>query len=302
MDFGDDFNFDGVDLNDASGTGGMGDDSDMMGSGSGFRGGGDDFGAGDLGADFGGTSDLGGASDFGASGMDDDFDTMLGNGISGQSNGDPNSGQFTDSFDDPNNGDFSDTPSSGQGFNKKYIIAIAAGVAIILLACIIGIVVKNKKNKDSELDQLQAQQQTQTQVKSTETDADKIMQSGNTQGNTGSTGGSTSSTKYTVDENNFNWIELSGTDDITFEGDYKEMTFTITGIDHYARKVDESGTMEVKSVLTGSIGGLPGTYTINIPYEKGVQLQQMDQKYLTITVQILLGDYKGQTVVGDIRY
>ena len=96
----------------------------------------------------------------------------------------------------------------------------------------------------------------------------------------------------------FNWTEIEDDAQIAYNNSYSELTFTITGIKHYARSVDVNNNLVIKTTLTGSISGLSGTYSLDIPYNKGTKLVVGNQ----FTVQVLLGQYNGKTVVCDIVY
>lgn len=76
------------------------------------------------------------------------------------------------------------------------------------------------------------------------------------------------------------------------------MTFTITSIEHKARAVDTNNNLVVITTLQGSISGLSGTYELDIPYNKGVELVVGN----SFTVHVQLGTYNGKTVVGEIQY
>ena len=107
------------------------------------------------------------------------------------------------------------------------------------------------------------------------------------------------------DNKSMQWSEISDSEKIKFNKELTDMTFTITDIKHYARVIDATNSLEVKTTLTGTIGGLPGTYVIDIPYDKGTGLVEGSHKlvegdYFTVHVQI--GTYNDRKVVGEISY
>lgn len=93
------------------------------------------------------------------------------------------------------------------------------------------------------------------------------------------------------------WTELlDSTADVKFQDEYKELTFVVLEIHHYARKTSDS-TLGLKTTITGSLSGLSGTYEMDIPYNKGIKLRVGTE----FTVKVQIGEYNGKTVVGEIR-
>lgn len=106
------------------------------------------------------------------------------------------------------------------------------------------------------------------------------------------------SVNYYKDENDFQWMEVTDSENIIFDSTYTEKVFSITTVKHYARTVDSANNIVIKTTLTGSISGLPGTYTIEIPYSKGVKLKSGN----SFTINVLMGTYNDKIVIGDITY
>ena len=106
----------------------------------------------------------------------------------------------------------------------------------------------------------------------------------------------TSSTITDLSSNS--WISIDKNQSVVFNTDYKELMFTVTSINHLAKKVDITGNLVVKTQLTGGISGLTGSYILDVPYSKGIKLVVGD----SFTVKVQLGTYRGKTVVGEIVY
>lgn len=93
------------------------------------------------------------------------------------------------------------------------------------------------------------------------------------------------------------WVSIDKTE-IAFSEEYVPTQFFITGIEHVARVVDEENNLEIKTILTGSIYGYPGTYKLDIPYYLGYPL--VTEKPFDVQVQV--GKFNGKTVIGNIKY
>lgn len=244
---------------------------------------------------------FGGNQGFGnAQGFDDSFADMNPSSPNGMSsnNGqvDPDRNQFENMFSDQNNIG-ADDDNSKENLKKTAIVFAIIGV-IIIIVVIIGASFIGKKNKTKEevtdsgvtiieqpQQQIQVQQQpTQQQVPA---NVDAIMQSGNEP---------ESSTTVNVPKKSSAWTVIDSEQKIEFNSEYKELMFYITGIEHRAKM--EGNSIIVKTVLTGSLSGMSGTYEMDIPYSKGSQLREGQE----FKVSVLLGSFNGKTVVGDIKY
>lgn len=92
------------------------------------------------------------------------------------------------------------------------------------------------------------------------------------------------------------WTEIDPDTSLKFS-DPIEASFTPTNVRHYV-KTTTTGEMEAKSVVTGSISGLTGTYELEIPYSQGRLLKR--GQYFGITYRI--SEINGQQIVSDIIY
>lgn len=245
-------------------------------------------------------------NDTGSSGFGDMFDDgSSGSDIYGQGTPDPNQMQqnngsdyFTDDMDDADD----ITDDQRRMLDKKYIIVIVGGIIIFLLVLFLGSrVLGGKKNNSNEmLDNINQQQQQQVSDKNTNVNVDNIMGNQTQQPvqNNVQQSQQDVNVNYHKDENEFSWMEVTDSENVVFEESYAERIFTITTVKHYARTVDSANNLVMKTTLTGSLSGLPGTYIIEVPYSKGVKLRTGN----SFTVNVLMGTYNDKIVVGDITY
>ena len=252
----------------------------------------DDFDGFDNDTSDGDTLDFGGASNSNNSSFDD-FDADMGSG-----NTLPD-----DAFQGMYNNDDSQSNSDDNNSNlkKTAIIAIVIGVVIVIAAVFIGSRLLNK-DKQTEYDKSQVtiventQQQQQQQQQVVDNNANNVINSGvNPPGYSGGSYNNSSS----VNKDN-DWVLLD-TETLTptsveFDTEYKERIFTVTEIEHYARKTDNYVVIETR--LKGSLSGISGTYEVRLPYNKGSQLKVDNE----IAVWVLFGNYNGNKVVGDITW
>lgn len=238
------------------------------------------------------------------SGFGDLFDDgSSGSDMYGQNTLDPNQTQQqndgSDYFaDDMDNADDL-TDDQRRTLDKKYIILIAGGIIIFLLVLFLGSrVLGGKKNNSNEmLNSINNQQQVSNE--NTNVNVDGIMNNGTKQPTQNSTQLKQDvNVNYYKDENEFSWMEVTDNENVVFEQEYAERIFTITTVKHYARTVDSANNLVIKTTLTGSLSGLPGTYIIEVPYSKGVKLKTGN----SFTVNVMMGTYNDKIVVGDITY
>lgn len=152
---------------------------------------------------------------------------------------------------------------------KTAIIAIIIGVVIVIVGLCIAGAVGGKQGQ-------QGQEQVQEKVTSNAENKNEAA-------------------SKSVDSS---WVKISNSEKVTFNKDYKDLTFTVTGIEHYAKKVDSKGNLMIKTELTGSLSGLSGIYNLEVPYNKGARLIVGDE----FTVKVLIGSYGEKSVVGSILW
>lgn len=211
--------------------------------------------------------------------------------------------------------DNQETPENGNehgGLKKQAIIMVVVGVVALLLVIAIASAVGRHSSSnnaaDSSNNSVNNNVVAQTPDNSANTrvdisDNNDYSNSNNTNNNStnnndASTSTDENSVKYVQDENQFNWVEITNNEDVQIEDNYSDMTFTVTGLKFYARSVDTNNNLVIKCVVSGSISGLSGTYTLDVPYNKGVRLVVGN----SFTVHVQLGTYNGKTVVCDMKY
>lgn len=93
------------------------------------------------------------------------------------------------------------------------------------------------------------------------------------------------------------WEEISTDNGVEFNKELKG-TFTVTSVRHYAKVAVSNKEVVLKSVVTGSISGLSGTYEIELPYTKARYLKIGD----TFEVKYHCGVKEGVMFIGEIEY
>lgn len=277
-----------------------------MGSSGGF----DDFDFGDLGTDdlwddtAGGDEEFGdafGLGNGGSSSSGDAFGSGLGNGGNGgdafgQSTN--TSGQQIDNsrlegaFDVSNQYDNTNgTNGDSREVKKMALIFIGVGVVLLIIVFIIAGVV-GKKNQNAVNDNTgNTGTNVAVQPSNVQSDPNEILKSN---GNN-----FTSSSSSAAGPGNLKWSEIPGDEIIeNVSEDFQPNTFLITSVKHYARTVDSDNNLVIKTVLTGAINGLNGSYTLEVPYDKGRRISVGG----SLNVYCRLGTYNGKTVLVELRY
>lgn len=210
--------------------------------------------------------------------------------------------------------DNKETPESGNehgGLKKQAIIMVVVGVVALLLVIAIASAVgrhssNNTVNPNNDGVNNNVVAQTPDNSANTRVDisdnsdysSSNNTNNNSTNNNDASTSNDENSVKYVQDENMFNWVEITNNENVQIEDNYSDMTFTVTGLKFYARSVDTNNNLVIKCVVSGSVSGLSGTYTLDVPYNKGVRLVVGN----SFTVHVQLGTYNGKTVVCDMKY
>lgn len=109
---------------------------------------------------------------------------------------------------------------------------------------------------------------------------------------------SNNNVSYNEKENTEEWVEITASEVIDIPENYIESLYTVTKIEHIARKSDSNGNLEIKTKLKGSISGLGGTYEITLPYNKGIKIRLRDQ----FKIEVLVGEYKDKIVLLDVKF
>lgn len=177
------------------------------------------------------------------------------------------------SFDEPIDfsEQFNSSEDTGTSVKKPAIILIVIGVVLVIALVAIGVNLgKSKKASNASTKQ--------------------------TQQSTVSTKESTTSTKQNSTSSSDEWKSISNDEDITVNDDYVQLSFTVTSVKHYAKAVED--VVVIKTTVWGSISGLKGTYSIDLPYTSGSKVKVG----MTFDIDVLLGGYKDRTVLIDIKY
>ncbi len=244
----------------------------------------DDFGG------FGGSDNSQSSDSFG------DFGSFDSSSSSSQSTSQYSSSDFEESSDD--------NQASQKKLGKRAFLFIGIGIVMLLLVFAISGAINKGSQKSKQ--QKQPVQQSGKSSSSNESASD-ILNSGRqntSQSGTQSQQQTPSKAVTTVKDGEFNWSEITSTENITYSNNgYTELTFTVTDIKHYARMADESNsTLVTKSVVKGAIAGFPGTYTLEIPYSKGVKLDSKlkSDGILQFNVYVKIGEFNGKRVIDDV--
>lgn len=203
-------------------------------------------------------------NDDGADSLFEDSDDMFGESDDGSDAIDR-----TESEDIPDNGALFNNigvKKEGKSVNRTAIVMIIVGLGIVITAVSIGMALFKSHGSKSK-----------GEVSSHET---KV---------------SSETTTVPSVRDNSTWRDISSNEEVEFSNEYIDLTFTITGIKHVARKNGEC--VEIKTVLSGSLSGLSGTYELDVPYSKGVKTSIG----MGFDVKCLLGEFNGAVVVGDIK-
>lgn len=238
----------------------------------------------------------------------DSFDNNL-DGFNNQQNNTGGADAFDDAFsgafdndtgmdlNQPDNSQYNpnDTTQSG-GLKKQSIITLVIGFILTVIVIVVASkLINSTKNNNTQvvINENTQTQQTQQSNQQSNQNVDNIMktETSNIQQNTQTV---ITNTK----DSNFTWSEITDNENVTFNSDLVDMTFTVTDIQHLARTVDTNNNLVVKTKILGSISGLTGTYELDIPYDKGIRLAIGN----SFTVHVQLGSYNDKTVVGEIRY
>lgn len=93
------------------------------------------------------------------------------------------------------------------------------------------------------------------------------------------------------------WVAFTDDSGIVIDTEINS-NFTVTSITHLAKVVNDKKDMLVKSIVTGNVSGLVGTYEIEIPYQTAKLLKVGN----TFDIKYMISSAEGVKVVGDIKY
>lgn len=163
-----------------------------------------------------------------------------------------------DSLDDTENNEDSSVDENEAERKKSKrvaIMAVVAGLVVLVLCFGVGRIAKNKRIADSNKSSVVSTEQKSNKV-SKDTDSKKVVEEKkqvNTSDNKGSSQGS--------------WVEIEYDNELKFKGPvYGD--FTVVSIKSYGKLINENGDKIIKTIAKGNISGLVGYYEIDIPYNK----------------------------------
>lgn len=183
-----------------------------------------------------------------------------------------------------------------RGLKKQSIILIVVGAVALILVLIIASGISKRSHKQNQ-NTNSTQNNNTTQVSSNE-NVDNVMNDDNGGTNQNQQGNTQQNVVTNKVDDDFTWTIITANEEVQFNSQYTDSVFTVTNIEHKARVVDTNNNLVIITTLQGSISGLSGTYELDIPYDKGVQLVVGN----TFTVHVQLGTYNGKTIVGEIKY
>lgn len=201
-------------------------------------------------------------------------------------------------------GNQSNNTTSKKEINKLGLIMIGIGILIIIVVFAGYRLITNKQSiKDSSTNKQIEIQQENTDAR--EEIREPVVQYVEQSPSTNTEYNNVTMDDVMVDRNTLSnndgigWVAFEYDESIEIYDDYVNSTFTVIEINHFARKaVDNGNNIELKSVVTGNISGFIGTYTLELPYSKGIRLDTGK----SFNVQVVYGEYNGKTVVDEIIY
>ena len=257
--------------------------------------------------DFGNGSDSFG-SDINFDGGSDSFDggsDSFGNGSDSFGNGSFNNqnsfDNTTSSFNDSNNNEFQEDDTDRKITGKAAIIIAAVGVVLVIIIVIIATAILNRHKGDTVKESNDLFIEESSDENTQDVNSNKHKESAESvmrEGNENNTDAEQKTTVINTNDGQFTWTEIGDNEDVEWNEEYSTVEFTITGIKHYARSVDVNNNLVIKTTLTGSLAGFPGSYTLDIPYSKGTRVSLGDN----FNVNVQIGNYNGKTVVGEVSY
>lgn len=201
---------------------------------------------------------------------------------------------FTPEFDGRASTPGPEYEAQKKGFKKTGLIVCGVALIVVIFAVVLMSAVSSKKANPT---------QTQTTTQEMKANPNEVVTlPGSQQQQTQAQQEQPTQTAQTqiVEKDPYDWQEVTlTTDDTNFGDTMLDGTFTVTDVKIYARKTDTTANnLQLKGVLTGSISGLPGTYTLELPADTAVQVKVG----MSFTIQYQLRDMNGSKIVGNILY
>lgn len=168
---------------------------------------------------------------------------------------------------------------------KKKIALFSIGLGIVVLivgAIIANIATKSRQHRTNELNQTYtAEYETQAkEVKTTKKNDENV---------------SINQPAITTDSNQ--WIEVDLSEPIKFQATISS-DFTVTSIKHYAKITNSNNDRCLRTIVTGSISGLTGTYELEVPTDKAQNLKIGS----IFAVEYGMSDKGEYKIIGAVHY
>lgn len=182
---------------------------------------------------------------------------------------------------------------------KTSLVAIACGILlIVVVATVVGLFRKaSNMNKDAEQQIDDTQQDTNNQQEDVEHQEVENQQNEQNTSNV-----TYDNNTYVIDERNTNsdWVELGESDiNVTVNDNLIDSNFTVMDKKYYAKIAENTDVIEIKTVLTGAISGMSGTYEIEVPYSLGKDVDIG----MNFDIHMSLGETStGEKVINEIKY
>lgn len=210
----------------------------------------------------------------------DDFDTVDGDEYFDDFGQDEHN--ELDNFEKPDN-TIIDQAEDKKEVVKTALIAVAIGLTIILIAFVIMRVIQARANEIAD--------EPKNNTVTIEDDKEPVKNTGEDKSRNDITYGGTK----IGDQGD--WTTFTTDTDVVFNDEYINSIFTVVSIKNYVKIIDSERLM-LKTVATGNLSGLLGTYELELPFDKGNKL--VTGNYFDVKVQ--LGNYNGKVLVGEIKY
>lgn len=175
-----------------------------------------------------------------------------------------------------------DTPPRPPVDKKRALIIGGIGLFLVLAVFIIAGFIKSAKEKKATLEESQVYEETQQEMSSQPNIAETPVQQPVQQ-----------SVQQPIQVDG-DWTVIEADKTINLDSEVTAV-FTVTGIRHLAKQTGVE--VAVKSIATGSISGLSGTYDIELPYS----LARFVTVGNTLKLKYKIGQIDGQSVVSDLK-
>lgn len=175
-----------------------------------------------------------------------------------------------------------DTPPRPPVDKKRALIIGGIGLFLVLTVFIVAGFIKSAKEKKVTLEESQVYEETQPELSSQPSIVETSVQQPVQQ-----------PIQQPIQADG-DWTVIEADKTINLDSEVTAV-FTVTGIRHLAKQTGVETA--VKSIATGSISGLSGTYDIELPYS----LARFVTVGTTLKLKYKIGQINGQSVVSDLK-